>query len=92
MGTTLTDYVHRSKVRESLPLLASRKYDVARIAFLFGYSSPSHYTKAFIRQMGSPPSNGSKSRGSEHAAPRNYKVHFFDRSRSESIPFPPQNV
>ncbi|NLI54339.1 MAG: AraC family transcriptional regulator [Clostridiales bacterium] len=68
MGTTLTDYVHRSKVRESLPLLASRKYDVARIAFLFGYSSPSHYTKAFIRQMGLSPKQWQQKQGSEHAA------------------------
>ena len=54
-GMTLTEYVHRAKIRESCHLLASRKYDVGRIAFLFGYSSPSHYTKTFIRYQGISP-------------------------------------
>lgn len=55
MGITLTDYIHQTKIHESLPLLASRKFDVGRVAFLFGYASPAHYTKMFTRIQGVSP-------------------------------------
>lgn len=56
MHSTLTDYIHRSKVKESCPLLAARKYDVSEIAALFGYSSSSHYAKTFKKVTGVSPS------------------------------------
>lgn len=55
MGTTLTDYIHKTKIQESFPMLASRRYRITDIALFFGYSSPSHYTKAFEKYMGVPP-------------------------------------
>ena len=55
MGVPLMEYVHRAKVQEACPLLLARKYNVARIAFLFGYSSPAHFTKTFVRYMGVSP-------------------------------------
>lgn len=55
MQATVTDYIHKTKVRASLELLASRKYGIGDIAFTFGYSSPSHYTKAFEKHMGVSP-------------------------------------
>jgi AraC-like DNA-binding protein len=64
MGTTLTAYIHQEKIRESLPLLSSRRYAVGRIAFLFGYASPSHYTKMFIRVMQCSPRAWQKAQNS----------------------------
>ena len=55
MGMPLMEYVHRAKVQEACELLATRKYNIARIAFLFGYSSPAHFTKTFVRYMGVSP-------------------------------------
>lgn len=52
---SLTDFIHKSKIEESCPLLASRKYTIGDIALTFGYSSPSHYTKIFDKLMGMPP-------------------------------------
>jgi len=55
MGMPPTDFIHQTKVRESCPLLASRKHSIGDIALTFGYSSPSRYTKMFERFMGLPP-------------------------------------
>lgn len=66
MGETLTDYIHRSKIRESCPLLASRRYDIGEIAALFGYSSPSHYTKTFQKHMGVSPKVWQQAHGAKY--------------------------
>lgn len=55
LGITLTDFIHRTKIRESCSLLASRKYTISDIALTFGYSSPAHYTKMFTKIMGASP-------------------------------------
>ncbi len=44
--------------------LSSRRYAVGRIAFLFGYASPSHYTKMFIRVMQCSPRAWQKAQNS----------------------------
>ncbi len=54
-GITPTEYIHKTKIEESCPLLASRKYGIGDIALIFGYSSPSHYTKMFERVIGASP-------------------------------------
>jgi len=54
-GATLTDFIHKTKIEESCPLLASHKYAIGDIALTFGYSSPSHYTKMFEKLMGMSP-------------------------------------
>lgn len=55
MGMTLTEYIHKSKIQESLSLLASGRYSISKISDIFGYTSPAHYTKMFKRHLGVPP-------------------------------------
>lgn len=65
MNMTLSEYIHRAKIRESLPLLLSQRYDVGQIAFLFGYSSPPHYTKMFQRFMNLSPKQWQKQQAAD---------------------------
>lgn len=55
MGLTLTDYIHKVKIDESLSLLQSERYSISDIAYTFGYSSPAHYTSTFKKIMGMSP-------------------------------------
>ncbi|MCH4886450.1 AraC family transcriptional regulator [Acidaminobacter sp. JC074] len=55
MDLTLSDYIHQLKIDESLPLLSSKVYSVNEIAYMFAYSSPAHYTKAFKKIKGLSP-------------------------------------
>ena len=41
---------------EAFQLLASGKYTATEIAYMVGYSDPAHFTRAFKRWTGSPPS------------------------------------
>ena len=65
MNMTLSEYIHRAKIRESLPLLLSQRYKVGQIAFLFGYSSPPHYTKMFQRFMNLSPKQWQKQQAAD---------------------------
>lgn len=49
----LRDETRRS---ESFQLLASGKYTATEIAYMVGYSDPAHFTRAFKRWTGTPPS------------------------------------
>ncbi|QJI32212.1 helix-turn-helix domain-containing protein [Pseudomonas sp. ADAK18] len=49
----LRDETRRS---EAFQLLASGKYTATEIAYMVGYSDPAHFTRAFKRWTGSPPS------------------------------------
>ncbi|KRP68469.1 AraC family transcriptional regulator [Pseudomonas veronii] len=49
----LRDETRRS---EAFQLLASGKYSATEIAYMVGYSDPAHFTRAFKRWTGSPPS------------------------------------
>lgn len=55
MGMTVTDFIHKTKIEESCTLLTSKAYSISHIAYLFNYSSPTHYTKMFKRFMGLSP-------------------------------------
>lgn len=55
MGITITTFIHKAKIEESLPLLESGQYTISSIAYTFGYSSPAHYSKAFKQIMDVPP-------------------------------------
>lgn len=61
MGMTLTDYIHKIKIQESLSLLESGRYNISNLSEIFGYTSPAHYTKMFKRVMGVPPIQFQKS-------------------------------
>ena len=41
---------------KKMQLLASGKYTATEIAYMVGYSDPAHFTRAFKRWTGSPPS------------------------------------
>lgn len=49
----LRDETRRS---EALQLIASGRYSATEIAYMVGYSDPAHFTRAFKRWTGSPPS------------------------------------
>jgi len=60
MNMTITDYIHKLKVEESLSLLTSEIYSVSDISYIFSYSSPTHYSKAFTKHMGLSPKKWQK--------------------------------
>ena len=55
MSMNITDYIHKVKIEESCNLLTSNLYSVSEIAYIFGYSSPAHYTKTFSKVLGLSP-------------------------------------
>lgn len=58
MAMNITDYIHKVKIEESCSLLTSKLYSVSDIAYIFGYSSPAHYTKTFKKFLANHPSSG----------------------------------
>ena len=50
----LRDETRRS---EAMQLIASARYSATEIAYMVGYSDPAHFTRAFKRWTGSPPSH-----------------------------------
>lgn len=55
LGMTPTEFIHKTKIEESLYLLKPKLYSISDISYTFGYSSPAHYTKMFKRFMGMSP-------------------------------------
>ena len=55
-GLTLSRYRDRLRVRGTLAMLSDTDQDVGSIGLGAGYSSHSHYTDAFRREFGTPPS------------------------------------
>ena len=49
----LRDETRRS---EALKLIATGRYSATEVAYMVGYSDPAHFTRAFKRWTGSPPS------------------------------------
>lgn len=54
-GQSITDFIHRTKVEESLELIRSKTYSINQIAELFGYSNASYYSTVFKKVMGISP-------------------------------------
>ncbi len=55
-GMTLHEHLLELRVRAALEGLAERPSDLSRLAHRLGFSSHSHFTAAFRRRMGTPPS------------------------------------
>ncbi len=55
MGTSITDFIHKTKVEESCNILTTGRYSISDIAYTFGYAYPSHYTRVFKKCMGVSP-------------------------------------
>jgi AraC-like DNA-binding protein len=49
-------FIHRLRLRAALDLLPEYRRDITRLALDLGYSSHSHFTYAFRREFGFPPS------------------------------------
>ncbi len=48
---TPMEYLARTRIRKSLPLLASRKHTVTEVAFLCGFSGSSYFAECFKKYM-----------------------------------------
>jgi len=57
---TVSYYIQKLKVEESLELLASKQYTLSNIAYLFGFSNPSHYSTTFKKIIGISPAHYQK--------------------------------
>ncbi|HKO54527.1 MAG TPA: AraC family transcriptional regulator [Thermoanaerobaculia bacterium] len=55
-GETMTSYRHSLRLRVALERLRDRRVDLATLALDLGYDSHSHFTRAFRRVFGVPPS------------------------------------
>jgi AraC-like DNA-binding protein len=55
IGISITDYIHRQKMREASYLLLHSDYDIAGIADFLNYSSQSYFTKIFRDTYGLTP-------------------------------------
>jgi AraC family transcriptional activator of pyochelin receptor len=54
-GTTVFDYLRQFRLEESRKLLDLSDMNVAEIAYATGFSSPSHFAKAFVAYFGVQP-------------------------------------
>lgn len=55
-GVSVNRFLHRLRLRTALDLLPDYRRDITRLALDLGYSSHSHFTYAFRREFGAPPS------------------------------------
>lgn len=55
-GFTIHQYLNQIRLRTSLEYLGQENSDLTRLALTLGYSSHSHFTQAFRRNFGTPPS------------------------------------
>ena len=55
-GVSVNRYLHRLRLRAALEELPDHRGDLTRLALDLGYSSHSHFTYAFRREFGVPPS------------------------------------
>jgi AraC family transcriptional regulator len=69
-GTSIHQYQSRLRLRLGLSMLAQGADDIATIALDLGYSSHSHFTAAFRREFGLPPTRFRRS----HATLRDHVV------------------
>jgi AraC family transcriptional regulator len=55
-GFTIHQYLNQIRLRTALEYLCQDNSDLTRLALTLGYSSHSHFTQAFRRNFGAPPS------------------------------------
>ncbi len=58
---TPADYVRSIRLETALQLLQQKEFNVSEIAYETGFSSPAHFSRAFKKVYGKPPSEVSKS-------------------------------
>lgn len=55
-GESTNDFIRRTRMRKADELLRSRRYTVAEVSAMVGYSTPSYFATAFKNFFGYPPS------------------------------------
>lgn len=55
-GTTLRDYLKRLRINQAMMRLAEGEEDICNMALSLGFSSHSHFTEVFHRELGESPS------------------------------------
>ena len=55
-GQAPGEYLRQTRLLRALALLQGRVATVAEVAYQVGYGSPAHFSPAFSRQFGYPPS------------------------------------
>jgi len=55
-GQTIIEFIRIVRLKQAIKLMETKKYSLAEIAYLTGFSSPSYFTKSFKNQYGKPPS------------------------------------
>ncbi len=55
-GKTIIEFIRMVRLKQAIKLMETKKYSLAEIAYLTGFTSPSYFTKSFKDQYGKPPS------------------------------------
>ena len=55
-GNTIIEFIRMVRLKQALKLMETKKYSLAEIAYLTGFTSPSYFTKSFKDHYGKPPS------------------------------------
>ena len=55
-GKTIIEFIRMIRLKQAIKLMETKKYSLAEIAYLTGFTSPSYFTKSFKDQYGKPPS------------------------------------
>jgi signal transduction histidine kinase/ligand-binding sensor domain-containing protein/DNA-binding response OmpR family regulator len=55
-GYTIIEFIRTVRLKQALTLMESKKYNLAEISYMTGFTSPSYFTKNFREYYGKPPS------------------------------------
>ena len=55
-GKTVVEFIRMVRLKQAIKHMETKKYSLAEIAYLTGFTSPSYFTKTFKEQYGKPPS------------------------------------
>ena len=56
MQMSVSDFIVLCRLKKGAKLLAEKKYQIAEVSYMVGFSSPSYFTKCFLKQFGQKPS------------------------------------
>ena len=56
-GKTIIEFIRIVRLKHAIKLMETKKYTLAEIAYMTGFTSPSYFTKSFKDQYGRPPSD-----------------------------------
>lgn len=59
-GQTVNEFVRSIRLKKALQLLSAKELTITEIAYAVGFSSQSYFTRSFVKQFGSSPTNYQK--------------------------------